>query len=556
MRIKQKLPAIVAMVAIGFGASCKKKSDDDDDDDDSATSIFSGGGGVGDGSSLAAVYPGQLALAVFTSESGTALRLTEDAAAADRPIKERAAEEEKIASGEAESCFSPALARQEPPEGGENCYEFDQDMIYGGRASEAKKGTKNGLNAAGEACLVAYAKNRAAVINDMLDKAKGTIATMLCQAKKADPSTSLPAQVGEQLDLKEILASAFEGKGAAAVESAVLERLEDDAEGNPVFRSAAKMTFGERSRSVVLVHVPSLTDPEVYYGSMATIADGAGDGKKMIMTIVYAKTLADDGTYRMSAELRRAGVAEELVNGAIGSDGQLDFNAHRDFSGSENDPTYGRGKKADGSHYDFNSDFSGQTLITFQVNPETDEGSFTYWQNPGSNFGEAARGMVAEVAIVDGVKKGCAASGAALDKDNIGKGYSIASSIKSGVSLAPNGFYHPFFNDQDCSVSTGSDSDGSYKSCTKNGGTLKWYAPNVADSALADDFVADQRGGIVTRQCYEFDATAGLYVVDTAEIDEAAGYELFRNTETAKFVAAPDVGDVLKPLDGGQAKPE
>jgi hypothetical protein len=555
----KQIVVVASAFALSLSVGCKKK--DKDDDEETTTSrppIFSGSGAVGDGTSLSAVYPGQLALAVFTDESGSSLRLAEDEASVEaaRPIKERAAEEEQIASGKAESCFSPALSRQSPNEGVETCYEFDQDMVYGGKTSAALKGTKNGLNSDNEACMVAYAKDRAKLINDMLDKAKGSVATMLCQAKKANPSVTLPASTGEQLDLKEILATAFADKGKANIEQAILERLDDDADANPVFRSTVKMVFGDMTRTVILVHVPSFTDPSLYYGSLTTITnrEGGPSNKTMMMTVVYSKTRLEDGSYRLNAELRRAGVASELVATAIGSDGQLDFNAHRDFSGAEDSQNYGKGKKADGSYYDHNADMAGQTLITFQNNPDTDEGVFSYWENPGSNYSEAARGMVANVQLVDGVKKGCATSGAALNKTNLGLGYSIASSIKNSVTLEPTGFYHPFLENGGCTITTGSDADGTYKTCTKNGGTLKWYVPLVSNAALADDFVSDQRGGVVTRQCYKFDDASGVYAIDTAEVDEDAGYELFLNTDTSKVVTPPDLSDIVKPI--GDAKPE
>ncbi len=555
MKIKHALKiSMIAAVAFAISTSCKKKSDDKDEAETSLPPVFSGSGAVGDGTSLGAVYPGQLGLAVFTDASGSSLRLVQDEASveASRPVKERAAEEEQIANGQAASCFSPALSRQSPNEGSEDCYEFDQDMIYGSRANNELRGTKNGLNSNDEACLVAYAKDKATQINDMLDKAKGTIATMLCQAKKADPNITLPAATGEQLDLKEILTTAFADKGAAAIEKAMLERLDDDVDGNPLFRSTVKMTFGDSTRTVILVHVPSFTDPSLYYGSLSTIVNRAGSDKVMIMTVAYSKTRLDDGSYRMSAELRRAGIAEELVDNAIGADGQLDFNAHRDFSVAENDQNYGKGKKADGSYYNHNADVSSQTLITFQSNPDTDEGTFAYWQNPGSNYNEAARGMVAQLDIVDGVKQGCATSGAALSKTNIGNGYSIASGIKGSVTLEPNGFYHPFFENGGCTITTGSDADGSFRTCTKNGGVVKWYTPLVNDTTVASEFVSSQRGGIVTRQCYKFDEAAGVYKIDTAEIDEEAGYELFRNTDTSKYVTPPQL--TVKPI--GDAKPE
>ncbi len=203
MKLTQSLKIItIAVAGFAISTSCKKKSDDNDEPEATRPPVFTGTGAVGDGTSLSAVYPGQLALAVFTDASGSSLRLVEDEASveASRPVKERAAEEEQVASGQAESCFSPALSRKSPAETNEDCYEFDQDMIYGSRGSDPIRGSKNGLNSNNEACLVAYAKNRATQINDMLDKAKGTIATMLCQAKKADPTVTLPANTGDQLD--------------------------------------------------------------------------------------------------------------------------------------------------------------------------------------------------------------------------------------------------------------------------------------------------------------------------------------------------------------------
>ena len=122
------------------------------------------------------------------------------------------------------------------------------------------------------------------------------------------------------------------------------------------------------------------------------------------------------------------------------------------------------------------------------------------------------------------------------------------------MTLEPTGFYHPFLENGGCTITTGSDADGSYKTCTKNGGVLKWYVPLVSNAALADDFVTEQRGGVVTRQCYKFDDASGVYAIDTAEVDEEAGYELFLNTDTAKVVTPPDLSDIVKPI--GDAKPE
>jgi hypothetical protein len=299
---------------------------------------------------------------------------------------------------------------------------------------------------------------------------------------------------------------------------------------------------------------------------MAVIQKAAAGEKSHILTIAYAKEKQADGSFRLHAELRRAAVNADLLANAIGADGLLDFNAHREFSVATNNANYGKGKKPGGGFYNSNEDFSSQTRITFVTDPETDEGTFAYWENPGSNYTEAARGMVANIALDAGVKKGCAVSGAALDKTNLGNGYSIASALKQNVVMAPNGFYHPFFNvpastQTGCTMPTqASDADGTFWSntCTPGGQTqvFTWYVPQTVDATAAGEFTHDQRGDLFTRQCYMYDQASGKYVIDTAQTPDGAGFELVRNTNAAKMIAPPTLGEHVGPIQGATVKPE
>ncbi len=574
---------LTGLIATTLFTGCSKEEDEAKDEDEAEIAAVATVGAVlATPTSMDTAYPTELAISFFSSSSAAALHLVEEAPAAadteaakasERPIKERKGDAENRLKGMVDDCVADALKRAPVNGKSETCYEFDQDMLWGLRAADqAANGTHNGLNAEGAPCMVAFAKNKVSLVNDLLDRAQGMVSTMLCQAKKIDANAQPPTTVGGLLDLKAILTQAM-GAKADRIDAAKLERLAD-VDGKAVYKSTVEMQQGSRGRTVVLVHSPGADG--TYNGVLYTIetkipgavAEGvgpAGDSKTRVLSVTYAKVKTATG-YEMQGDLIRANLAPELVSVALGTSGVLDLSAYRDFSVATTDPKYGSAKKADGTYYLHNEDASGQTRISFVVNPDTEEGTVTYAENPGSNYTEMARGMTAQIAIVDGVKKGCSVSGAAVGRTNINQSYSIAKSQKEGVPLEFAGFYHPFFNDliqggETCTMTSnpGFDASGDFyeKSCTRDAATavMKWYEPNVSATVLAQAFATDQVGPIVTRQCYKYDTATAAYVLDTDAIPDAAGFELIASNDDAKFVKAPAIdANVVKPFAGDLAK--
>jgi hypothetical protein len=123
------------------------------------------------------------------------------------------------------------------------------------------------------------------------------------------------------------------------------------------------------------------------------------------------------------------------------------------------------------------------------------------------------------------------------------------------VTLAPAGYWHPFFRttplDQGCTLQSSAagdtDSTGTYLKLRCPGGpggvdkTVQWYRPNIEDAAVSDKFFKETTGAYITRQCYKQNADSGSYEIDTSAytVAEAAGYELISTEDTSKVVKPP-----------------
>lgn len=583
---------LILAVALQSGCGSKKDSSDDSSSDQPTSTAGTNTGSntsttTDTTAAMLQVYPSQLALSIFSSDDAAALRLLADtpteedeqAAIADasRTPAKVAAESKERLQGKASSCIPDILKRPPPMGRGETCYEFDQDQIYGKRGSGGYSGNKNGLNANGEACMVAFAKSKVAVVNDLLERAKAMVETMLCQAKKSNPNLTPPAASGESLDLKAALAEGMSGR-ADEFEVAKLERI--DVDGVAVYKSTIVSNRGGGKRTIVLVHAPDAE--ETYHGTLYTIqhaetgltlSDHSGLGLNAlpnnsafdrVLSIKYARIEdpAAPGSYRMQGELLRANLDPALTDTALGSTGILDLSAIRKFDVPEADPDYGKPVKNGQVVAIANQVLTGQTKISFDLSDDG-VGTTSYFENPGGNYSEAARGMVANVVKTsDGMLKGCSVSGAALGKDNLMQSYSIAKAQKLSVTLNPVGFWHPFFhtpqqNKPGCNApTTGSDTDGNFHEIVCTAGSpdnAKWYQPAIADTAMATEFVTNQVGNIITRQCYKLN-NEGIWAIDTDEIAETAGYELVRNTATNKLIAPPQLNEKVRPFGGEVGK--
>lgn len=560
MKVCRHSHVSILVLAVALSATaCKKKNNDD------ATGTVTGsqdplGGGTDleAVNALASAYPGGLAVSVFPQTTGSGLRLADEDNG--QTMKEKAEEAEAILKGEGE-CLPPMFDRDRAA-GNVSCYEFDQEMIYGNRTNQQVSGTRDGKDAAGEACLVSFARSKVASIESMVDRALGLVQAMMCQAKKDGKADSMPAAAGDSLDLAEQLTAAM-GNKVGSVTTASIKRLADQSD-RPVYRSDVVVEMADGTvQEMHLVHSPESADSnDTYNGVLWTkrisststpnLQGGPAGPKNEFVSLQYAKNKNDDGSYNAQSELLRGMFHDDLVDIAIQDDGTLDLNAGAKFDVAENNPAYGNyvNPVTNQPFNQSNDAVSGISYVAFNMNPDDNSGTVSYWANPGGNYVENARGMVFNlVQGDDGYLKGCGTTGATGSSPN--NGFSIRQSKREASadkSLVAGGFYHPSFNTESlgsCTSSNGSDVNGDYiaTDCTDANQEAKWYKPTGVDAALASQWTTQQMGSIISRQCVVQGAD-GSYGIDADETSAAAGFDLIDTSTTAgkaESVAAPDL---------------
>ncbi len=496
---------------------------------------------------LAAAYPDGLALSAFPQEVPTAaLALMSDAPTGDagEPPKTMAGkmeEAQKMMKGEVDDCV-PEILKTPPTDAQEaqTCYEFDHDMLYtaamNGTTEVQAIGTKNGKNAAGEACLVAFGRERIDAVVSRVDRATASVQAMFCQVKKAGLASALPA-VGEELNLASALQTGFSGK-MRNITAATIKRL-DDLDGRPLYKSTIAFGYANgATQEVNLVHSPkSETDNTDFNGTLWVKRSGSAGNYDDLMSIVYSRATQTDGTPLVKYALKNIVVNKTISDQFFTTAGDLDLNASTNTNGDY--------LKADGTVYSSANDAAaGIFYIAFEVNPLTNVGKMSYWRNPGGNYNEAARGFVFNIeAKSDGALKGCATSGAAA-------GVSIRKANKTSVALSPSGFWHPQLNGGSLNANGGEPyySIGNLASPPLShaaGATSqRWYVPTTPDAANNTAFASASQGSLITRQCFTQNATTGLYELDDeANSSSPAGYELI-TTGSTKFINPPQLQGV------------
>jgi hypothetical protein len=540
-----RIPLIVSLAGcLSIASACGKKKDDGKTAADAGENPIEKAvkTALAD-ASLA--YPQGLGLVLLPEgEAGASLALETPAGPAEGSLAEAQKEDEKFMDGKVDDCLAPIFKQPPAVEAGDQCYEFDQDMIKteGGTGPQGgNKGTANGLDAAGkQACVVTFAQNKVKQVEDQVDRATGLVQTMLCQAKKSDVAFALPA-IGEKKDLATSSKSAF-GSHAKSVSSATIERLAD-LDGKAVYRSRVVMTDERGSaRETRLTHSPTGTTKDgigAFQGSLVSISSTNEGEKKQVLTIRYLRA-EKDGKSRLKYDLRMANVHKDVAEAAVGDDGVLDLNHGMDSSNPEKKHAIG------GVVQEYNAVFSAIRQISFDIEPSSGEGAFSYWQNPGGNYNEKARGMIFALdRDAAGTLGGCATTGAAST--------SVRSFLHTDTmaQLAPKGTYHPFLGDDGAWASVTPTTEGNNQVFTKNG--IKVFLPKLADPALAKEFAARQNANMVTYQCF-VQNSQGFYAIDDAKITEEAGYEVLRTVgnaqDTAKLLPPPVMSeiDALKPL--------
>ena len=568
----------LSLISLGFLLSCGGINPEEAAGD-SSTSAISGSGG-GSSKQFEIVFPTELTFSVFPQDSSvsSSFSLLEKRG---KTIAKKKQDLEQLIGGEASTCLAGILSLQPAPPSAVSCYEFDQEMLYGDNPSpgETYYGTQNGKDAAGEACLISFARWKNFEVEQLIDMSLGIVASMLCLAKKSG-QYSLPSS-GSEIDLSTLLASDLSSV-AKNISEAKIKRL-SDSENRPVFQSKIKWTLqnGE-TQELNLVHRPkSETSNSEYDGVLWTISKSSnnqdssqpsqpfkyeGLGSKSFeiqntqnlsdqyLSIQYKKSLEAEKPI-LRAELRRARLNSVLASNAFNKYGVLDLNVGTDSSGNYIDPQTNKAFQQQ------NDAISGISYIALKRNTEDDTGILSYWENPGANYSENARGMIFELNRDEsgGGLKGCGLSGAT--GSNASSNLSIRKAIKEGKEnlLSPKGFYHPFLNTMDagqgensCTQTTGTDTKGDYysKSCSGGGGgqtnSAKWYKPKTTglDASLLSTWTTAQTGSIVSRQCVKQDATSGVYEIDVAQVSAEAGFELLDSSSdsfSSKNISVPDL---------------
>ena len=430
---------------------------------------------------LALAFPSELAISAFPATSTSLTKAVDDVtkrSAADK-IEDQAAR----IKGEGD-CIDPDIFKTAPPESAaETCYEFDADMnpsTVNGRTT----GTKTGVNSAGEACLVAFAREEVNRTVDMVDRALALIGGIMCQAKKDGLAAVLP-EIGTPLVMTTSLAAAL--PIGLTSKSATMTRLADNAAGAAVYKSVVEVADSRgKTMTVSLVHSPGVDGAEsgVLSSQVAETAAAVGDpnntaNKNKLMSINYSRETVS-GVKRMRFEVRRASILNTITS--------FDTGGLVNYAGISDSAT--------------NETAHAMAFLSFDMDPDTNAGDMSYWRNPGGSLNEAARGFLFHIdAATDGTLSGCGVSGATASK-------SIRKSVVDGLvveSLKPAQWWHPQW-----SINSNADKD-----------TTSYTA---------------QTGPNITKQCFKRNSV-GLYAIDTTKTVGARGYEMILGT--ASTIAPP-----------------
>jgi hypothetical protein len=510
------------ILASGLAIGCGKSSDDSAADDSAGSTATAGvGGGIsksGSVNALADAFPVSLALAAFPkADDAAGLRLDDSSEVEDpnagKNLAEKVAENKEIVEGKADRCLNPDVFRPHFAKGDVTCYEFDSDMNPSRFAgSDREFGTVDGTDGAGEACMVTFVREQVREGVETVDQALALVGGMICQAKKDGVATGMPDK-GSELDLAASMETATNGH--MTVTTAKIARL-DDIDEKPVYRSDIVVTDGMgRDLEVHLVHSPGEGDNGD--GTLWFIRSGGkpaaklvgpanpppGDGpavdpnnsenKNHVMSIQYSRT-ETDGVPNMRFESTRAAIVDTID--------PVDDAGHVNFADVPEDAQ--------------NSTIHAINHVAFDGNTDTNEGTLSYWMNPGGNYNESARGFLFNTAVdsESGELGGCGISGA-----------TASISIRKAVTepsdentLKPVRYWHPRENQN-----IHPDKDSRYSS---------------------------NEGNAITQQCFKQDAD-GAYAIDTAITTSERGYDVIEtaesNVEPPKPVEQKLEGEFLPP---------
>ena len=373
------------------------------------------------------------------------------------------------------------------------------------------------------------------------------------------------------MDLKSSLTTALGSRIRITVESGSLTRL-DDNEGREVYKTTIIIVRATKKRTINIVHSPAADGTNrTFNGRLWVDMEGSIGGndpkpnlgeeeQRSLLSIEYARSVDSDSSQpHIQYELRSGRFAASIADQAF-SEGILDLNASTDDAGNY--------LKKDKTPYNETSNNAAANIkyVSFDMNPDTNAGTLSYWRNPGQRYSENTRGLIFDlVQNADGSLTGCANSGAA--SIDFTSGLSIRKALKTATVLSPKGFYHPFMRidplDNGCTLDSSSTGTldpavGTYLALKcpgaqgQLGKAVKWYRPDIEKTDVADAFYKKSEGTYITRQCYKQNIDTGSYEIDSSSygVAEKAGYELVSTADSSKVVKPPHFELPLPPPAG------
>lgn len=269
----------------------------------------------------------------------------------------------------------------------------------------------NETQGATEACAAAKMNALIDKVASKVDNMVKIFGAMACAGKKADVD---PPAVNALVDLKDEM-GANVGVDGLTIDSATIERLADDSDGNSVYLSTIETTMSfpdgqSSSGRIILKHIPTAADNTTYKGKLSV---------KM--------SFANVGGCGEGVEGQGAGVLAGTVLYSKASESAVvyEFN-FADFCGADTDPFDGNNNIDKTDKYDPASNPDGWVhnwnYGLFSLNPSNGTGSVAYAWQAGA---QDQRTRVLDVTVTpadDGSASGTAYYGFGPDVANSGLG--------------------------------------------------------------------------------------------------------------------------------------
>lgn len=326
--------------------------------------------------------------------------------ASGETYEEKKAAADALQAGEGDCGFTPSLDLPAPPA----CYgpQINYTNHPDGSPSTGSLPTQDtGFwsiteGAANEACAAAQMNYLINGVSTRVDMMLNMFNNMVCVGKKSN--IDLPG-IGATADYKSALGSRSTMTGVT-VNTATIERLADDSDGNAVYKSTVSVTIGSRTGTAILKHIKTGTD--TYKGKLSmtmsneTAMDagncqGASAGSVNAGVVKYIKNSATSVVYEMN-------YAEFCGANATPLDSNNDIVRTDIFNSSTNPNGWG----------------SNWNYGLFSLNPSNGTGTVAYSWQAGSGDGRTRVMNTTVTEASDGSASGTAYYGFGSDVNGSG----------------------------------------------------------------------------------------------------------------------------------------